>query len=160
MVTIITGEVDSGKTTALLRRFSVRPAGKAGFVCKKIYEGTALTGYELCSLATPERRIIAVLRGDKLITEDTFSFGPFLFFREGFRLGEEIIERAVKDGGVTELLIDEIGPLELEGRGFSRIFEVALNSGKDVTVCIRSGCLMEAARRFGIKDPMITPAGT
>ena len=53
------------------------------------------------------------------------------------------------------IYIDEIGMLEVEGRGFADALGALLAAGEDVTIAVRSDYLEEVSSAFGIEDAEI-----
>jgi nucleoside-triphosphatase THEP1 len=53
---------------------------------------------------------------------------------------------------VTPLYLDEIGPLELEGKGFSHILRDCLASQAELFLVVRTGCLKDVLKAFGIRE--------
>jgi nucleoside-triphosphatase THEP1 len=156
MLTIITGGIGSGKTTRLIELFKRQVPGSAdGFVSMRQFIEQKPQGYELVRLLGPERAQLAI---NKLYYHGQYErpmlFDQFIFDTDAFAMGCTIIEAALKLTSVRSLFIDEIGPIELSGAGFSKPFESALShertSTKDIFVCIRSGCLEAAISHFGI----------
>ena len=112
-IVVITGQVDSGKTTFLL---NILPAlnmkGEVQGVCspKSFFEGNFI-GYDLLDISANKKFPFIRLQPEP----DWVKLGKFHFNPEIIERGNEIIRQADK---ADILIIDEIGPLELNGSGF------------------------------------------
>ncbi len=160
MLTILTGAIGSGKTTRLRTLYAAMPPGTAeGFASERVFEEGRLRGYDLVRLSNGERRTLCV---DLAVAQDPprpvlvrrrFAFDP-----EAFRFGERIVADALADPKVRCILLDEVGPLELEGRGFAVLYRRTLaesrHHGKDVVACVRAGILEDVQRAFPYAGPV------
>ena len=171
MVYIISGEIGSGKTTRMLELYSKAVLGTAdGLVSRKIYLGAGESspvslegesreseagpiGYELLRLSNGESRVLVMLashyNGE---FEKSFRFDRFVFSEDGFRFGEGVIEELLEDDSISDIYIDEIGPIELKGQGFCQILHKALQTDKNLYLSVRSKCLDRVLERFGIEE--------
>lgn len=82
-----------------------------GFLSKAVFTEKDRTGYDLLDIQ--EERSTPLLRVDG--EEKWQKVGPYFFVPSGIEKAEEIILRS---GGAEICIVDEVGPLELEGRGF------------------------------------------
>ena len=161
MIRIITGPVDSGKTTRMLELYRMAGPGTAGgFISRKLFRDGSFTGYEISRLSDGESRLLAVLaNGDHgeaaVLTPDCFQFSRFIFFNDAFRFGESVIEALQQDPGITDLFLDEIGPLELEGKGFAQLLDRLDKQKMNLCLGIRSDCLAAAVERFGLSPYIV-----
>jgi len=157
MIRIVSGPIDSGKTTRMQRRYAAcRPNTAAGFISPKIYIGDRFQGYQICSLADGRTAPLALLQEEYTGQfVPAFQFDRFIFAQAGFELGVSIIEDLLAAGFRGEIFIDEIGPLELSGRGFAATLTRVLRTGNDLTICVRESCLEEVLAKFGIKEYLV-----
>ena len=114
MIFLLSGPVHSGKTTLLkkaAREFKNQGVKVDGFLSVAVFAGKDRTGYDLLDLQ--EERPIPLLR----ITgeEEWQRIGSYFFVPSGIEKAEKIILRS---GEADICVVDEVGPLELEGRGF------------------------------------------
>ncbi|WP_319467589.1 nucleoside-triphosphatase [uncultured Trichococcus sp.] len=153
-VTIITGEMDAGKTTELVRRYHELPAGTAdGFASTKAFsEQGVFEGYDLRRLATGKTvPFIRLRKADELLAQqDGCIFDRFIFLREPLAAAEQAIRDILSDPSVRTVLLDEIGPVELQGNGFCRALKVLLESDKELYLCINRKNLDSVTKIFGI----------
>jgi len=113
MIFILTGEVGSGKTTLLKKIVSelkLRGVLVDGFLSDRITDGEETVGYDLFDLK--KRTRIPFLRGSG--RPGWQKVGPYFVLPAGLSEAEKIISRSKNE---ELLVIDEAGPLELEGKG-------------------------------------------
>ena len=114
MIFILTGPVHSGKTTLLrklVRELKEQEYRLEGFLSEAVWEKEETVGYDLFDLKT-ERSIPFIRRtGEK----EWQKIGPYFFIPQALAEAEKIILRS-KEADI--LVVDEVGPLELSGKGF------------------------------------------
>ncbi len=113
MIFILTGPVDSGKTTFLKRVIEELKKQKVkmdGFLSEGIVEGQEKIGYDLVDLGVGKS--IPFIR--KSGQQDWQRIGPYFFIPEGLSRAKMII---LQSREADILVVDEIGPLELSGQG-------------------------------------------
>lgn len=80
---------------------------------------------------------------------ETLSIGRFVFSATGFQRAVEVIRDSINKPGW--LVIDEIGPMELRGEGFSEILRQCLIERKNnLLLIIRKGLEGTVCECFGI----------
>ncbi|MGB7594039.1 MAG: nucleoside-triphosphatase [Erysipelotrichaceae bacterium] len=162
-LTLITGAVDAGKTMTLIGLFNSKPRQSAeGFATIKRFseQDGSFIGYDLRILSTGEEISFIWLK-EKYHDEfdDHFDFNRFVFAQSGFDIGTRIISEAVLDAAVRDLFIDEIGPLEIMGKGFSNALRNALDSDKNVTITINEKNVDAFVRCYQIDRYQIVACG-
>lgn len=149
MVYIVTGKINSGKTTRLLSIYNERKAGD-GFINKKIYINNKYAGQEIIRLSTGDSKIFSLKKA--FLTDEwqeEYSYDVYSFSKEGMPFAEEIIKDII-DNDISPIFIDEIGPIELQGLGFYKVFKEILKTKKDIFVVVREGCLEKVISQFEI----------
>jgi len=114
MIFILTGLVHSGKTTLLERAVHKLKQDKVkidGFLSKALREEQEVIGYDLFDLR--EGGAVPLLR--RTGEREWQRVGSYFFLPSGLDEAERIILRS-KDAELS--VVDEIGPLELSGKGF------------------------------------------
>lgn len=113
MIYILTDEVSSGKTTFLMKviqEFKKKKVRVSGFLSERVLKNGKCAGYDLFDLKEEKRTPFIRREGKK----GWQRVGPYFFIPQGLLKAHKIILQSKK----TELLVvDEVGPLELEGRG-------------------------------------------
>ncbi len=152
MVYIVSGEINEGKTQKLLAIYNELKQGD-GFVSKKIFlNGKDFIGYEIVRLSTNEKMPLAYK--SSYVPSDwdeVYRYGPFSFSKAGFDFAERIIED-ITDHHIHPVFIDEIGPLELQGKGFSTLLKKVLKTQKDVYITVRNHCAQDVIKEFNIQN--------
>jgi len=110
---ILTGPVHSGKTTLLkniVSSLKEKDLSIDGYLSEAIWENKELIGYNLLDLK--DRQYHPFIR--KQGQQDWQRIGPFFFLPGTLDIAKKIIRRSEK---VDLCLVDEVGPLELKGKG-------------------------------------------
>ncbi len=152
MVIIITGGIHDGKTTELIRRFENYRGD--GYVFIKNMSGSYVSGFDYLRLS--DKRTGPLIRKDPS-EEVRHWLGPYAFYERAMALIERNMVDMVK-AGISPLYLDEIGKLELEGKGFCDLLKTILSElGKDQTLYIstRKEFLNDVIQVFGLEDAEI-----
>ncbi len=161
MVLVLSGPVHGGKTTYLKRRiplWAVRGLACGGFLSPAVPGPHGVAGYDLLEIATGRRW--PYLRTDGPAAGERV--GPYVFVPETLERARAIIRRADGEG---LLVIDEVGPLELEGGGLWPALDEALRRRAGTTLLVaREGILTDLAGRLSpavpdvvdIRDPELS----
>jgi nucleoside-triphosphatase THEP1 len=114
MIFILTGPVHSGKTTTLKRavqKFEKAKLDIGGFLSEAVFKGQERTGYDLFDLKRKKSIALIQREGKK----DWQRVGSYFFPPSGLEEAQRIISRS-KNSDIC--VVDEVGPLELSGKGF------------------------------------------
>ncbi len=116
-ILILSGEIQAGKTTLCGKIADLardRGLELGGVISPPVYEQGRKTAIDVEDVRTGETRRLAVLRGRE---EAELTTRRWQFLPESVRWGNQILETAVPCG---LLMVDELGPLELErGKGWT-----------------------------------------
>jgi nucleoside-triphosphatase THEP1 len=158
MVHLVTGKKDEGKSTKLQELFE-KTEGARGFLAKKITDCGRVTKYDLVDLKTRETFPLAKLTSLPIPEDwsDTVHLGPFTFNRKGFEQAGGILETAVRDGAKA-FFIDELGKMELKGKGHADTIRSALKTGMDLYITVRDINVNDAIKAFGITEHTVIQA--
>ena len=152
-VTIITGEMNEGKTAKLINLFNEQPAGTAaGFASVKFFaDAGGFRGYRLRKLVTNQEFPFILLKDQyKGEFPQSFVFDRFVFSETAIAMGAEIIRDALSNPNIQAIFMDEIGPVELQGKGFCAELGKVLAGEKDLYICVNRGNLEQVTEGFGI----------
>jgi nucleoside-triphosphatase THEP1 len=125
-VVIITGDIRQGKTTFLkkvteeLRRENIN---LAGFLSMGTDRNGERIGFNLIDLKTSVSTELCTVNP----SEDWVRYGSFYFNPEGLKKGTEILDTNNLEGADV-VVIDEIGPLELNDKGWNKSIESICNN--------------------------------
>lgn len=151
MIYIISGEINQGKTRKIESLYR-RQAQGAGFISRKILDGSTIQGYEIADLVTGQHKTLA-LKVDLLPEgwDETARCGIFSFSARAIAFAEAVVEEAILNGSAP-IFIDEIGPLELKNQGFAPLLKKVLHTGKDLYFTARRSCVQDIRTFFQIDD--------
>ena len=144
---ILTGAIQSGKTTKLIQWsnnrndvFGILTPAMNG---KKVFMD-ANSREQFSMEAGPEEK-------------DILTIGRYTFSKTSFEKAITILQKAIKEKSGW-LLVDEIGPLELRGEGFHNIVKEILNSktALNILFVIRDTILDEALKFYGLNIKGVT----
>jgi|GEM_PF-2763555 len=138
-VTLVVGPSNAGKTTEMMRIYASFPPGTAqGIVQTKTLDRNAqLTGYSLRNLAdSSEYPLIVLADSRQPCPMGWFKYDRFWFCEASFLRGIDLLEKACLDPHIKTILIDEIGNVEADGKGYDNILRNVLRSSKDVILSV------------------------
>ena len=146
-INIISGKIDCGKTTKLLQMYTKINLGD-GFALKKNYIKGEYVGQQVVRLSTGESKDFSFREGFAPKEIDlVYAYKNYSFTKEGLCFAEKIIMELIENN-VEPIFMDEIGPLELQEKGFYKIFLLLLQTEKEIFVVIRDSCLENAIQKF------------
>lgn len=156
MITLVIGPPDSGKTTWLARAAASLPDAGGILLRKQLDEQSGdVSGYDAVSIA--DKTVCPLVRRhgyEPAGWDPVDHIGPYSFSGAGFDFCRRILLRDLASGA-TPIMLDEIGPLELDGRGFARIFEQLVQTGPDLMVAVRNACVAAVIARFALPAPRL-----
>jgi nucleoside-triphosphatase THEP1 len=148
---IMTGDRDEGKTGNL--RFTVyslqcKMLSVGGIYSPKVMDEGKILGYDVVDVMTGER--FSFLR--KTGEEEDQKIGSYYILADGLEKGLRAIDKAI-EAGVEVIVIDEVGRLELQGKGWASALRKVL-AIKDINVylAVRKDFVEEVVQEFGIED--------
>ncbi len=152
MIHIVSGKVNSGKTGKLASMYQFFRDQGDGFISIKEMEGPIVIGYRAMRLKTMEERPL-LIREDRLPKgfDPQDEIGPFRMSKSGLEWIESEVE-GMLTRHEAPFYLDEIGPLELAGRGFARIFRNCLETGTEMYIAVRKDLIPEVVQTFGIAE--------
>jgi nucleoside-triphosphatase THEP1 len=130
-VILIVGHVGGGKTSALTTLVAKwRASGKKvrGLLAHRVMENGHLVGYDLEVIGEEKRSVLARKRGTGVE-----QIGPFVFFEEALARGRRALRSAAR---AQIAVVDEIGPLELSGKGWIHEVERLLRKSKATLILV------------------------
>ena len=156
MIRIITGPINSGKTTRLIDEY--RKCGKGdGFASLKLMNDGQVEGFDIMRLSTGKRIPFARKNPDGDWTE-CCSYGPYSFSAGAVEYINETTGKLVAEKG-TVIFIDEIGSLELADRCLNDALVKVLSSGCDAVLTVRDINLKDVINKYGLGDSVVIETG-
>lgn len=154
MALVLSGPVHGGKTTFLERRlphWTARGLIPRGFLSPAVVEAGRTEGYDLLEIATGRRRPYLRTAGQG---PDAERIGPYVFVPEALERARTIIREEAGTPGL--LIVDEVGPLEMQGGGLWAALHAALAVRTGATLLVvRDGLVAELAGRFEALRPVV-----
>lgn len=154
-VVIISGDKHAGKTTftsqviGMLKEEGFKPGG---FLAIGSFENNRRSEFKLHAVETGEEMPLCSIH----YTEGQKA-GPFRFDASGIKFGERLlVSEEVKDKDIV--VIDEVGPLEIKGEGWSAGLSGLLNnSGIVLILVVRKGLVDEIKDRWSFHEADVFP---
>lgn len=150
MIYLLSGPINSGKTSWILKDFQQFPDAD-GFACRKVWEAGQHIGYDLQHLQTgfacpfirtPDHHPTGWEEAAQLNDRFSFSAAGFLFARH-------ITLNAILNN-VKRFYLDEAGHLELCGQGFNHIMQALLGAQIDLVLVVRESLVEQMAEAYKI----------
>ena len=152
MIFLLSGPVHSGKTTLLkraVREFKDQGVKIDGFLSEAVFSGKKRIGYDLLDLREDRSNPLLRIAGE----EEWQRIGSYFFISSGIEKAEKIILRS---GEAQICVVDEVGPLELEGRGFWPALErVLLPPSTNFLIVVRETILENFMDILGKTDARV-----
>jgi nucleoside-triphosphatase THEP1 len=146
MVILITGPVHAGKTTragALVESLKAKGVPVEGYLSRAVIECGAIAGYDLDVIGTGERTpFLRKPAADDAAAPD-LTAGSFRFVPAGLERARAIV-RGGRPGAI--LVVDEVGPAEIAGRGVWPELEAVAGDPERMILLVVRESLAEAAR--------------
>ena len=143
---ILTGPVQTGKTTSLIK-WSEKRDDVFGILTPVVNGKRSFMNVHARHLFDMEAAI------DE---KETLTIGRFVFSRANFDKAIQIIRQAKDEGGW--IVIDEIGPMELRGEGFREVVKeiIALGNEKQkIVLVVREGLVDKVRESFQLNDAIV-----
>lgn len=140
-VFILTGAQGSGKTTFLLKltvALAKRNISVGGILAPVVLQNGERLGYDVQDIANGQR--VPLCRIGMGTAE--LRAGPFAFLNQGITLGEDALITAAA-AHTPVIVVDEIGPLELSGKGWSSAVPRILTRNGSVAILVVRPALID-----------------
>jgi len=156
MIFLVTGEINEGKT-AYMHSFYKEIGEGDGFICPKVFEDGEFVRYDIQRLSSGETKPFAYsLNSVPDDWDEAGRYGKYSFSVQAIHFAEQIIDEILQKK-IEPIIIDEIGPLEIENHaGFYKLMDRVIKANRDVFVAIRSSLADKFAEAFGL-EPRIIP---
>jgi nucleoside-triphosphatase THEP1 len=132
MLYILTGDLRSGKTTFLrdlAEELRLRAVRVSGILSVRRLKDDGTDGYDAVGIPFFGSELLCTDRKEAgFITWEIYHFNP-----AGFAFGDTVFDAARHDRAEV-FILDEIGPLEVEGKGWANLLGRLLNAGFPVAI--------------------------
>lgn len=142
--TILTRAKASGKTTMLMNYCNTRSSTSG--ILTPIINGKRMF-YDIVN-----KDLFDMEYRNENVDDNPIAVGKYLFSNNAFQKAITILNNAIS----SEIIIDEIGPLELNNQGFSDTLKTILaRDFHNILLVVRDGLVSDITNYFGIKDAKI-----
>lgn len=143
---LVTGRIGAGKTTACYEALAqLRQEDEVGGVLSpRIMKGDSTTGYQIHLLSSDTLIPFATQNPPGLVV------GKYYIDRDALQAANEELGRAAKSSSI--LFVDEVGPLELSGRGLAAGTRIALKSTAVTVLLTRNKFIKRLQEEFDVES--------
>ena len=156
-VFLITGDQGEGKST-LVRALAgaLRASGLSvgGIHAPGYWTDGRRAGFDVADLLGGESRPLCRTEGPEAWQKQ----GPFRFSPEGLAFGLEALAEALRRD-VDIIFVDEVGPLELQGKGWASGLDAMVERRKPMVWVVRSSLVDEVRLRWGLARSRVWDGG-
>ncbi|MDZ7738179.1 MAG: nucleoside-triphosphatase [Bacteroidales bacterium] len=149
---IISGPVAGGKTTyarKLVTMLVENDIDVSGILTERIMSNNKTTGYDILDIKSSKREIF-LRAGREMGPEKT---GRYSIHPAGLQMGKNILCNE-KQGQVT--VIDEVGKMELEGRGWAQCLQPLFNNSDNIIIItVRDSLTDQVMNKWGTASGII-----
>ncbi|HUX96820.1 MAG TPA: nucleoside-triphosphatase [Bacteroidales bacterium] len=153
-VFILTGSIGSGKTSfarMLVRSFNTQGITAKGILTEKIKVNNITRGYDIINIETGERTVF--LRDDGIC--GTERIGRYLICQDGIDAGEYILN-SFEGSRNNAIIIDEVGSLELNEKGWAKSIKTILEKSENhLIMTVRTPFLDDVIKKWGLSDSVV-----
>jgi nucleoside-triphosphatase THEP1 len=153
-VLIITGQAGGGKTTCvrkladLLKENNI-PTG--GILSEKVRSDSGVIGYNLINIETGESENFLRLDEER----GTEKIGRYTICPAGLKMGNDILSTMLCVVGKL-VIIDEVGRLELDDRGWSdSVSDLLQNRGNNILMTVRDTFMEDIIKKWDLEEAVI-----
>ncbi len=152
-VFIITGDPQQGKTSfvmKLIERLKESGFMMGGFVAPGTFRNNRRHSFTLSDLKTGRSKPLC----ERAPEGDAHNV-PFTFFPDGQQFGKQLLDpENLKD--CEAVVVDEIGPLELQGKGWSgSVANLLKNSDAKQIWVVRRSAVHQVIQKFGVDRAVV-----
>lgn len=150
-VHIITGKINCGKTSKLLKIYDQLKKGD-GFVSIKNMNGDLVIGYDIMQLSSKQKLPFVLHEEHATINyEVCCKIGPYNFSKVAIKHMEKTIKQLVKNN-VSPIFLDEVGQLELDGKCFNIVLKELISNETELYITVREDLVNKIIKRYDIKS--------
>jgi nucleoside-triphosphatase THEP1 len=151
MIHIVTGKINSGKTTKITKIYDSLQKGD-GFVSVKRMHYNKVHGYDLMHLK--DKTTIPFIVHHEFCQDNKeidCEIGPYLFYKETIDYIRSLVEQWIQNK-VEPIYFDEIGMLELYGKGFYSVLKQCVELNIEVYITVREDLIQQVIKVFQMKE--------
>jgi nucleoside-triphosphatase THEP1 len=146
---MVKGKIGSGKTTVikeLIENLKQKNIRVGGIYTEKVFENEERIGYDVVDVKTNTTETFLRINH----CESCEKIGIFSIFPEGVKMGKESLHPENTDGDQL-VVIDEVGFLELNGKGWAKRLDHLVETGKNhLLIAVRDEFSEEVLKKWNI----------
>lgn len=157
MITIITGKINSGKTTTISLRYKSDSLGD-GILSKKIMIEDKVYGFHGLRLANNFEFLFMIHEqfanhnpDNDEVFDIAYDIGPYHVLKNALQYIDETYE-FILSNQISPVYFDEVGMLELQDKGFAKYVQRALQQDCDVVMTVRKDLVSKIVKKFHIEQ--------
>ncbi|MHC1730582.1 MAG: nucleoside-triphosphatase [Bacteroidales bacterium] len=152
-VILVTGTIGEGKTAWLAKLAGLlreKGVNVGGILALRRVEDGVTTGYDISDISSGNRTPFLRHTGSETMGVDRFTMND-----AGFIAGRNALDPGSNQGNDV-VIVDEVGPLELRGRGWSEVLGSLLNETRaTVIIAVRKNLIEAVIEQFGMKEALV-----
>ena len=122
-----------------------------GIIARGVHNGSGRIGYDLEDINIGEKHIYI----RNVYTPRWFRYGKYYFSPEGLEFGKYILQN-IREENTDLIVIDEIGPVEMKGRGWADDIERLLSTSQIPQLwVVRRSLLKKAIRQWNVGEVLV-----
>ncbi len=148
MIYILTGEIQTGKSTNLTNTIRERN-DIGGFITPDVNGMRKI-------LLLPDQKLTEFETRDDI--KNVLNIGRFRFLKSSFKLAHRHTIRGCEESKISSIIIDELGKLELKDQGFHSLILSLLQrdwSTKNLIIVVRKSLLNQAIEKYHLNRARI-----
>jgi nucleoside-triphosphatase THEP1 len=153
-IMILTGDRGQGKSTFLseiIQQLKTKEINVGGFIAKAVMDNGERAGFNLVNAETGETTTLARMTG----IAGMEMAGKYYLSKEGLEAGKIILSSEEADKKDL-IIVDEIGFIELEGRGWAESVNRLVNETScNMLWVVRKDILNDVITKWNLKNPVI-----
>lgn len=151
MVTIVTGKINSGKTTRLKELYHSLNKGN-GIVAVKEMIGSDVHGFHGHVLKSGFEFPYMIHENYKRQDSGFIdSIGPYYIYKQAQYFIDNFFEIEISNR-ISPLFFDEVGKLEMNGGGYDLSIQLALQAKIDLYISVREDLIADVLKHYSIKE--------
>jgi nucleoside-triphosphatase THEP1 len=152
-VILVTGTIGEGKTAWLAKLAGLlreKGVSVGGILALRRVEDGVTTGYDISDISSGNRTPFLRHTGSETMGVDRFTMSD-----AGFIAGRKALDPGNNQGNDV-VIVDEVGPLELRGKGWSEVLGSLLNETRaTVIIAVRKNLTEAVIEQFGMKEALV-----
>jgi len=151
MIHIVTGKMNSGKSTKLGSIYNELQKGD-GFISVKRMHYDKVHGYEVMRLSSKAFHPLVIREEFSHSSIDiACQIGPYLFLSDTLKHVEKEIDAMIKHS-ISPIFLDEVGQLELYDQCFGNILKKMVESGLELYITVREDLVNQIIEKYKINQ--------